>query len=124
VNGDIKLTSAKILLSRGTTSVGNGLCFLNRDLRLRNIRNLVHFNHKEIESFMSQIQAEVLLFKVTKRTWGANGEENNLILYPAPKFRQLGVEGAHHAHLDHPERVIGHICNFLEYGPPRQLARL
>jgi len=124
LNDEMKLSSAKILLSRGTSTVGNGLCFLSRDRRLRLLRNFLNFNTKEVESVMAQVQAEVLMLKGTNRNMNRDGLEDGIFDLPPPNYKMIPVEGGHHLHLDYPVRVIGHMCDFLEYGSPRTVSKL
>merc|ERR1719319_671397 len=114
----VSIESAKIMLKRGMkpNPHGHGFVF-TRDMR-HMIKGLYGFPISSIQQFASNISSPHLIIKASEGPLYSLKQEQleeMITLYSKnPKFEYEMVEGKHHVHMCHPERVEPVIARFIE----------
>lgn len=114
----VSIESAKIMLKRGMkpNPDGHGYVF-NRDMR-HMIKGLYGFPVSSIKEFASNITSPHLIVKASEGPLYSLKQEDMdemIALYSNnPKFEYEVVEGKHHVHMCHPDRVEPIITRFIE----------
>ena len=108
-NSDLDVSSARLLVERGTEPVAGGVIFTH-DPRLKT-RSRARFTEDQVLAFMRQIPCPVLAVRA------ANGWPFPEDLVSARKaavadLTVAEVDGGHHVHLTDPERVAPHVSEF------------
>jgi len=103
--------ACKILLSRGITEVDGGFIF-RRDRRLRSAP--LDFAPKEDHLILAtKVTAEVLIVKSKDGPYFESpecyAEQIEALRTNSKKLEYVEVEGKHHVHLTHPQRIAPHI---------------
>ncbi|XP_069683834.1 probable serine hydrolase isoform X2 [Periplaneta americana] len=109
--------SCEILTRRGTIRQNDGRYVFSRDPRLKGNTSFL-YTRTYVLDFAANIRCEVLNIKAKQGLKFETPEENEefleIIKKSAKRYEYHAVEGAHHVHLDHPERVAPIISNFLK----------
>lgn len=109
-DSDLDAASARILVERGTETVEGGVRFTH-DPRLRT-RSRVRFTEEQVQAFLRAIAVPVLAVRAS-RGWPFPAEVVAARSAVIPDLRVVEVEGGHHVHLTHPERVADVVRQFL-----------
>jgi pimeloyl-ACP methyl ester carboxylesterase len=108
-DSDLDPESARILVERGTTETEDGVAFTH-DPRLRT-RSRVRFTEDQVLAFLAGIDCPTLLIRA-RDGWPVP-EDVVARRVAAIDETEVGfVEGGHHVHLTHPERVAPLIREF------------
>ena len=108
--GDIYRKSAEILLERGTEKVGDKIQVLS-DGRLKQ-HSPIYMSQNKVLSILEGIEAKTLLILANQGLIDSRDSTDSRI--KAIKDLEVKtVEGAHHVHMDEPERVAKEIIQFL-----------
>lgn len=116
--GSVDLESCKVLMRRGMapTNDGKGGYHFSRDLRLK-VSMMGMFSEEQVLTYAGQVRCQVL--NIRGNPGMSFGDPN---VYPkvmdklrehCKKLDYAEVEGSHHLHLVHPERVYKIITDFL-----------
>lgn len=108
---DLNPDSARGLVERSVETVDGGVRF-TFDPRLRT-RSRWRFTEDQVFAFLSAIDCPVLAVRADKG-WPVPEEQMQARLDAIPDVTRVEVEGGHHVHLTHPERVAPAITEFLE----------
>merc|ERR1712228_1061018 len=103
-------------VKRGLVSCSGNTLNFSYDLKHRQ-RSLYGLHPEYLKEFASRIHCPHLLIKVREADNGDIGELNNSILdiyRRNKKFRYVEVEGSHHVHLNHPERVAPYMSQLMQ----------
>lgn len=116
VKNSLTKGSAKILLKRGATPVGDDKYQLNRDIRLKTVQ-FIGLTHEQILEMAANITSKILYIK------GSNGlqiedpqleqEIIHILQKSAEGFEKHVVQGTHHVHLNSPHEVAPIINHFI-----------
>jgi pimeloyl-ACP methyl ester carboxylesterase len=109
-DSDLDPASARLLVERGTEAVEGGVRFTH-DPRLRT-RSRVRFTEEQVVAFLRAIDCPVLAVRAS-RGWPFPPDVIAARSAVVPDLRVVAVEGGHHVHLTHPERVAGPLGEFL-----------
>jgi pimeloyl-ACP methyl ester carboxylesterase len=109
-DSDLDAASARLLVERGTEAVSGGVRFTH-DPRLRT-RSRVRFTEEQVQAFLRAIAAPVLAVRAS-HGWPFSPELVAARSAIIPDLRVAEVEGGHHVHLTHPERVAAAVRGFL-----------
>lgn len=114
LKADSQLTedSAKLLVGRSAQRLANGVRF-SHDPRLRGIPAGVPLTEPEVLEFIKRIKVPSLIIWASYRWYPLNIDKNTKRQSTFPDLRVANVEGNHHVHLEHPERVFPHILDLL-----------
>ncbi|XP_078609940.1 serine hydrolase-like protein [Branchiostoma floridae x Branchiostoma japonicum] len=112
-----KLTreAGSVLLERGAREVEGGVVF-TRDLKLKS-PGFFYRTPKQTEEMVKGIKCPVLMLRATESLASGYEQERAKRFVPlfeanSCQFTLIQVEGNHHVHLNHPERVAPHIRAF------------
>ena len=114
-NNSLDEKAADILLIRGLRKVGDDLYEQTRDLR----SIIVPFiSEEELEAAIQSVDCPFLYIKakdsvIHKIDDFAQFYKRVYARHSAPGFCHIEVDGDHHVHLTHPERIAPHINSFL-----------
>jgi pimeloyl-ACP methyl ester carboxylesterase len=109
-NTDLDPASARILVERGVEATDRGVRF-TFDQRLRT-RSRWRFTEEQVRAFLAAIDCPVLAIRATSG-WPFPEDEMRDRLAVIPDLTREEVEGGHHVHLTHPERVAPVVARFL-----------
>jgi len=109
-DSDLDSASARLLVERGTEPVPGGVRF-TYDPRLRT-RSRVRFTEEQVQAFLRAIACPVLAVRAS-HGWPFPADLMAARAAEIRDLRVLEVEGGHHVHLTHPERVAEAIRQFL-----------
>ena len=109
-DSDLDEASARLLVERGTEAVADGVRFTH-DPRLRT-RSRVRFTEEQVRAFLHAIESPVLAVRAS-HGWPFPAELVAARMAVIPDLRVVEVEGGHHVHLTHPERVADAVREFL-----------
>jgi pimeloyl-ACP methyl ester carboxylesterase len=101
--------SARLLVERGSEASDEGVRFTH-DPRLRT-RSRLRFTENQVLAFLSAISCPVLAVRALQG-WPFPKEIVMARLAVIPHLDRVEVEGGHHVHLTHPERVAPLITAF------------
>jgi pimeloyl-ACP methyl ester carboxylesterase len=110
---DLDPTAARILVERSVEIGDDGVRF-TFDPRLRT-RSRWRFTEEQVVAFLAAIDCPVLAVRATSG-WPFPADEMARRLAAIPDCTQIEVDGGHHVHLTHPERVAPAIAAFLDHG--------
>lgn len=109
-DSDLDSESARLLVERGTVVEGEGLRF-TFDPRLRTPSRL-RLTEEQVMGFLSSTSCPALAVRAT-RGWPFPEDLMRARLAAIPNLEMAEVDGPHHVHLTHPERVAPIIKRFL-----------
>lgn len=107
---DLSPGSLRLLVERGSVAVAGGVTF-RYDLALR-AASLYRMTEGQVLSILQAITCPVLLVR-PRAGWPFEPEAMRQRLEAIARHELLEVDGGHHVHLEHPERVAGPIVRFL-----------
>jgi pimeloyl-ACP methyl ester carboxylesterase len=107
---DLTLEAARFLVERGTEPCDGGLRF-RHDPRLRN-PSRTRLTEAQVLAFLRSVACPVLAIR-PRGGWPVPEDIVAARLGAFPDLRKIEVEGGHHVHLTHPERVKDVIQEFL-----------
>jgi pimeloyl-ACP methyl ester carboxylesterase len=107
---DLDRESAKVLVERGTEGVEGGIRFTH-DPRLRT-RSRLRLTENQALAFLRSITCPVLAIRALQG-WPFPVEVFNGRMTAIPDLQLVEIDGGHHVHLTHPERVAPPIQDFL-----------
>jgi pimeloyl-ACP methyl ester carboxylesterase len=107
---DLDPVSARLLVERSVEIADDGVRF-TFDPRLRT-RSRWRFTEEQVHAFLAAIDCPVLAMQAISG-WPFPPELMAARLAAIPDCRRFEVEGGHHVHLTHPERVAGAVIDFL-----------
>lgn len=107
---DLDPTTARALVERSVVPVDCGVCF-TFDPRLKT-RSRWRFTEEQVHSFLGAIDCPVLAIRA-RSGWPFPEEQMVARMAAIPDLTRLEVEGGHHVHLTHPERVAPAVEAFL-----------
>jgi pimeloyl-ACP methyl ester carboxylesterase len=107
---DLDAASTRLLVERGTTRTPEGLCF-RHDPRLKG-RSRLRLTEAHALAFLAGIDCPTLAIRA-RSGWPFSVEQLRRRLSVIPRLETLEVDGGHHVHLTHPERVAPAIRSFL-----------
>lgn len=110
---DLDPASARILVERSVETVDEGVRF-TFDPRLRT-RSRWRFTEEQVLAFLEAIDCPVLAVRAAQG-WPVPEEQMNIRLDAIPDVTRVEIEGGHHVHLTHPERVAPAMREFLGKG--------
>jgi len=108
---DLDPGSARGLVERSVEIVEGGVRF-TFDPRLRT-RSRWRFTENQVFAFLAAIDCPVLAVRADQG-WPVPEEQMQARLKAIPDVTRVEVEGGHHVHLTHPERVAQHVQDFLK----------
>jgi pimeloyl-ACP methyl ester carboxylesterase len=108
---DLDPASARVLVERSVEAVAGGLRF-TFDPRLKT-RSRWRFTEEQVLAFLAVIDCPVLAVRAASG-WPVPEEQMKMRLDAIPDVTRVEVEGGHHVHLTHPERVAPSVLAFLE----------
>jgi pimeloyl-ACP methyl ester carboxylesterase len=106
---ELDLESSRLLVERGTEPVDGGIRFTH-DPRLKT-RSRIRFTENQVRAFLSAISCPVLAVRALEG-WPFPEDIVKARMALIPDLEQVEVEGGHHVHLTHPERVAPVINRF------------
>jgi pimeloyl-ACP methyl ester carboxylesterase len=109
-DSDLDAASARLLVERGTVAVEGGVRFTH-DPRLRT-RSRVRFTEEQVLAFLREIACPVLAVRASQG-WPFPADLVAARSAVVPDLRVVEVDGGHHVHLTHPERMAGVVREFL-----------
>ncbi|MGD9252737.1 MAG: alpha/beta hydrolase [Holophagae bacterium] len=107
---DLDHESARLLVIRGTEEVDGGVCFTH-DIRLKT-RSRVRFTEGQVHALLAAIECPVLALRALQG-WPFPQDIVRRRLELITNLRTFEVDGGHHVHLTHPERVAPTVNRFL-----------
>ncbi len=107
---DLDTSSASLLVERGTVAVTDGVRFTH-DPRLRT-RSRVRFTEDQVLAFLAAIECPVLAVGA-RQGWPFPEDVVARRLAAIATLQQEVVDGGHHVHLTHPERLARLVERFL-----------
>jgi pimeloyl-ACP methyl ester carboxylesterase len=107
---DLDPTSARVLVERAVETVDHGVRF-TFDPRLKT-RSRWRFTEEQVLAYLAAIDCPVLAIAASSG-WPFPEDVRERRLAAIPDLARAEVEGGHHVHLTHPERVAGLIGEFL-----------
>jgi pimeloyl-ACP methyl ester carboxylesterase len=113
-NSDLNLEATRQLVRRGTEEVEGGVRFTH-DPRLKS-RSRVRFTENQVLAFLAEIQCPVLAVRA-RQGWPFPEDVVAARLAVIRQLQTAEVEGGHHVHLTHPERVAPVIRDFFSAAP-------
>lgn len=111
---DLDREGARVLVERGSRAEGDGVRFTH-DPRLKT-RSRLRLTEEQVLAFLAAIHCPVLAVRAAQG-WPFPAEVFIGRLASIPQAQVVEVEGGHHVHLTHPERVAPHIRAFFELDP-------
>lgn len=113
--GSVDEKSAEILLIRGLTKKGDNTYEFKADMR-----TLIHtltLSEDQVKVLVKNINCPFLIIRAKNglKNFSENTLKEYLKFYSqySIDFRFVEVDGTHHVHLTHPERVAPHIRDFI-----------
>jgi pimeloyl-ACP methyl ester carboxylesterase len=110
-DSDLDQESASRLVERGSERVEGGVRF-SFDPRLRT-RSRVRFTEEQVHAFLRAIACPALAVRASQG-WPFPEELVAGRAAAIPNLRVVEIDGGHHVHLTHPERVATAVREFLE----------
>jgi pimeloyl-ACP methyl ester carboxylesterase len=107
---DLDPSSARLLVDRGVEAADDGVRF-TFDPRLRT-RSRWRFTEKQVRAFLAAIDCPVLAIRAASG-WPFPEDQMRDRFAVIPELTREEVEGGHHVHLTHPERVAPIVGRFL-----------
>ncbi len=107
---DLDPASVRELVERSVEPVGKGVRF-TFDPRLKT-RSRWRFTEEQVLAFLTAIDCPVLAVRAASG-WPVPEEQMTMRLDAIPEVTRIEVEGGHHVHLTHPERVAPSVREFL-----------
>lgn len=107
---DLDPQSARVLVERSVVETADGVRF-TFDPRLRT-RSKWRFTEEQVLAFLAAIDCPVLAMRATSG-WPVPEDQMERRFAAIPDLSRIEVEGGHHVHLTHPERVAPAIEAFL-----------
>lgn len=107
---DLDPASARVLVERSVEETPGGFRF-TFDPRLKT-RSRSRFTEEQSLAFLAAIDCPVLAVRA-ESGWPFPEEQMQRRLEAIPEVTRLKVEGGHHVHLTHPERIAPAISEFL-----------
>ena len=107
---DLDPTSVRDLVERSVESTDGGVRF-TFDPRLKT-RSRWRFTEEQVLAFLAAIDCPVLAVRAASG-WPIPEEQMTMRLDAIPDVTRIEVEGGHHVHLTHPERVAPAVVAFL-----------
>ena len=107
---DLDPASARLLVERSVESLDEGVRF-SFDPRLRT-RSRLRFTEDQVLAFLAAIDCPTLAVRA-RSGWPVPEEQMATRLDAIPNLTRLEVEGGHHVHLTHPERVAPAVREYL-----------
>lgn len=108
---DLDPASARVLVERSVESVPDGVRF-TFDPRLKT-RSRWRFTEEQVLAFLAAIDCPVLAVRATSG-WPVPEDQMKTRLDAIPDVTRIEIEGGHHVHLTHPERVAPAVRDFLD----------
>jgi pimeloyl-ACP methyl ester carboxylesterase len=108
---DLDVEGTRLLVERGSRAEAGGVRFTH-DPRLKT-RSRLRLTEEQVLAFLAAIRCPVLAVRAS-RGWPYPPEMVAGRLASIPQAQVVEVEGGHHVHLTHPERVAPHIRSFFE----------
>jgi pimeloyl-ACP methyl ester carboxylesterase len=108
---DLDAAAARVLVERSVETVDGGVRF-TFDPRLRT-RSRWRFTEEQVLAFLAAIDCPVLAVRAASG-WPVPEEQMAARLDAIPDLERIEIDGGHHVHLTHPERVAPHLLSFLE----------
>jgi pimeloyl-ACP methyl ester carboxylesterase len=108
-NTDLPTDAARRLVERGTQPVEGGVRFTH-DPRLKT-RSRLRFTEGQVHAFLGAIECPVLAVKALQG-WPFPEDIVEARLAVVQHLERAQVEGGHHVHLTHPERVAPLVRKF------------
>ncbi len=109
-DSDLDKEAARRLVERGTEPVDDGVRFTH-DPRLKT-RSRLRFTEDQVHAFLAAIQCPVLAVGAS-HGWPFPKDLVEARLALIPDLERAMVDGGHHVHLTHPERVAPLVAGFL-----------
>ena len=109
-DSDLDTATARVLVERGTEEVADGVRF-TFDPRLKT-RSRVRFTEEQAQAFLAAIACPVLAVGALQG-WPFPKEIVMARMAAIKDLEKTEVEGGHHVHLTHPERVAPVVGEFL-----------
>jgi pimeloyl-ACP methyl ester carboxylesterase len=109
-DSDLDTDSARLLVERGTEAAENGVRF-SHDPRLKS-RSRLRLTEDQVLAFLSAISCPVLAVRALQG-WPFPEDLVAARLAVVRDLQRAEVEGGHHVHLTHPERVAPLVNRFL-----------
>jgi pimeloyl-ACP methyl ester carboxylesterase len=107
---DLDPKIARDLVERSVTATDGGVRF-TFDPRLRS-RSRWRFTELQVEAFLAAIDCPVLAVRASSG-WPVPEDRVESRLRAIPDVRRVDIDGGHHVHLTHPERVAPTVLEFL-----------
>jgi pimeloyl-ACP methyl ester carboxylesterase len=107
---DLDHESARLLVERGTDEVDGGVIFTH-DIRLKT-RSRVRFTEGQVHALLAAIECPVLALRALQG-WPFPEDIVRRRLEVIKDLETVEVDGGHHVHLTHPERVAPVVNRFL-----------
>ena len=114
LQSDAQLTraSAKLLVDRCADRVTGGLRF-SHDPKLKGNPVSLYLTEPEAIAFIKRITCPTLLIWASHRWYPLDQQVIDSRQASFPNITIKNVEGNHHVHLEHPERVVDHVLDHL-----------
>jgi len=109
-NTDLDAVSGQLLVERSLEAVDGGYRF-SFDPRLRT-RSRWRFTEEQVLAFLAAIDCPVLAVRA-RSGWPFPPDEMERRLAAIPDLVRVEVNGGHHVHLTHPERIASELLVFL-----------
>jgi pimeloyl-ACP methyl ester carboxylesterase len=114
-DSDLDHEAARRLVKRGTEEVDGGVRFTH-DPRLKT-RSRLRFTEEQVHAFLAAIRCPVLAVGAS-RGWPFPKDLVEARLALIPDLERAVVDGGHHVHLTHPERVAPLVAGFFSATRP------
>lgn len=112
---DLTPEAAQRLVERGAEKVEDGVRF-TFDPRLKT-RSRLRFTETQVLAFLEAIECPVLAVRAS-RGWPIPEDIVKRRMKAIPRLELVEVEGGHHVHLTHPERVAPSVAEFFNATRP------
>ena len=112
---DLPTDASRRLVERGTEVVEGGVRFTH-DPRLKT-RSRLRFTEDQVLAFLAAIECPVLAVKASQG-WPFPEDIVEARMAVIPRLERAEVDGGHHVHLTHPERVAPLVTRFLSATRP------
>jgi len=112
---DLPADAARRLVERGTENAEGGVRF-TFDPRLKT-RSRLRFTESQVRAFLAAVECPLLAIKAS-RGWPFPEDVVAARLAVIAHLERAEVEGGHHVHLTHPERVAPQVSSFLSATRP------
>jgi pimeloyl-ACP methyl ester carboxylesterase len=110
---DLDEAAARVLVERGVESAEDGVRF-RHDQRLK-ARSRVRLTEPQVLAFLAAIECPVLAVRALDG-WPFPAELIRARVEAVRRLELVEIEGGHHVHLTHPERVVEPLGRFLNDG--------